>query len=345
MIPDDNLMNEFSEGILAKTAKHVNAISYSIDTDIQVAPDELSPELLDIMMETPTQLYIRDNGELTVTIDGDDFVIDPKTENADKLADEEKKIISSLPQLPWDVNCNGNKRKQKEASAAFKVIIINKIVGDLYTKAIGEIISNYDFANLRPYDNSTRSFLDMLSIIEQDAGSVIKFILSSISLMITSKKMKGEKPYTGTVPSSYGEFLLSMDEGIGIIEAEVSKELEREPSKVKRLQLIAEKDAKILAFVKEKIDGDPKRDILFKISRLTTDNLPAKTRILIKEEVRNNVASLMESKEINDDDFRNLLIKKVSRRALRQAVRTMQRIKYEQVFTPGIDLGEILPKT
>jgi hypothetical protein len=86
---------------------------------------------------------------------------------------------------------------------------------------------------------------------------------------------------------------------------------------------------------------------MLKVSQLTSDNLPSRVKIRVKEAARLEVTKLLEEKKIFDEDVYDKLLKKISRRAIRLAVRNMQAEKFELLvnFEIGSSTKDILPKT
>lgn len=60
-----------------------------------------------------------------------------------------KTLLEILPPCPFDVQCAGNKRKQREASSAYKVITAMAFMPGVYDDDINDLIDNYDFTNYR----------------------------------------------------------------------------------------------------------------------------------------------------------------------------------------------------
>lgn len=58
------------------------------------------------------------------------------------------------------------------------------------------------------------TFLSLLSEVEEDAGSVIKFLIACCSIKIASKKKKGERPFIGILPEEETEWLENLGEVI-----------------------------------------------------------------------------------------------------------------------------------
>jgi hypothetical protein len=341
---DDIKENKFSEDILKNIRKTLETKGVTLDHDNFDDFDTLSNDLLIKLMDQPVDYIIKDNGELSVTVDSEEFILDPKRENAKDIASQEKKLINSLPEFNVDLYFNGMKRKQQEATAAYKLIAVSAALGGHYDEGITGIMKDYDYENLRPLETGGITFNEYLKIVEQDANSVIKFLLACCSIMFVSKKQTTEKPFIGILADEDAEWLRKIDETITLRESDVSKLLEIEPSRFERLRLINEKNKFIDKYIKEETINDLRKDVLFKIMRLTSDSLPSLDKIKVKEAVRYELGILMNEKKILDGDTYDKLFKKISRRAIRQAVRTMQKAKYLQIMDVNADLSKILPK-
>lgn len=307
--------------------------------------DLISEDLLNKMLQTPTDFYILETGELAVNIDGEEHILDPKKEDKLDIAKQEEALLKKLPQIVWDINCQGIKRKQNEVISAYKLLCVNSALKGLYKDEIKELVTNYDFTNLRPFNDNGRTFLNLLNEVEEDAGSVVKFIIACCSIKIASKKQKGEKPFTGILPVQEVTWLENLSEKIAEEEANVSKLLEKEPSRLKRLQLIVDKDKAVDRIIKSEIRGNERRHVIYKISRLTSDNLDQYTKVKIKRGIRKGVGKLLEDGVIKDDDAYIYFVRKLSRRAIRYAVKQMQKSKFELVMNSDVDVSNILPKT
>lgn len=83
-----------------------------IALDIKLDSDaEISSDLLKKMMEEPVPFVIEESGELSVTINGEKHILDPKSENMKEFTEDEDRLIKVLPDLMWDIYCSGIKRK------------------------------------------------------------------------------------------------------------------------------------------------------------------------------------------------------------------------------------------
>lgn len=343
-------MDEFKEkklieDSLARIYEDLKVKKVVITADSFDDGEGITPELLSKLLNEPSSFKINNDGELTVTIDDEVVILDPKRQSASDISDQETKIVSNLPEIPWDIYCQGLKRKQQETVAAYKVIVVNSALGEIYKARIDDIQANYDYATLRSTKTDGETYSSLLKIVEQDAGSVTKFLLSCCSIKISSKKQRGEKTYIGTLPEADVTWLIRVSETIGDIEAKTSKLLERESSRLERLKLIEKKDSQVRVLLENEVYGDARRDVIFKISRLTSDDLPARRKILIKEATRVDLGVLLANKTIVDEDIYSKLLKKISRRAIRQAVRNMQKEKYELLMNPFKDSSNLLPKS
>jgi hypothetical protein len=67
-------------------------------------------------------------------------------------------------------------------------------------------------------------------------------------------------------------------------------------------------------------------------------------KIKIKDAIRGELGAMLADGKIKNEDEYDSLFKKISRRALRQAVRAMQKEKYAMVFDPNQDISVVLPK-
>jgi hypothetical protein len=108
--------------------------------------------------------------------------------------------------------------------------------------------------------------------------------------------------------------------------------------------MIAKKDLEIKELIDRQVGGDPKKRLLYDIMRLTSDSLVQIHKIKIKDAIRGELGAMLADGKIKNEDEYDSLFKKISRRALRQAVRAMQKEKYAMVFDPNQDISVILPK-
>lgn len=343
-------MNEFEEREI--TRKTLEAVyqrlrdeGIFIEDDGLREDDDVSYDVLKKMLAEPTEFYINDDGELVCQIDGEECVLDPKRDNIKELMKQEEKLLSVLPSVKWDIYQDGFKRKQQESVAIYKVIVADVALGGVYRSSIEQIIKDYNFKDLCTEGQDGQTFVSLLKRIEQDAGSVTKFLLSCCSIVLSSKKQAGEKEFIGILPETESNWLEKVLEDIGILEAETSELLEKAESKLKRLSLIDEKDRKVRALIEKEVEKSPRRDIILKIAKLTSDNLPAKRKIKIKEAARLECEKLFDKRTISSEDSYTKILQKVSRRAIKQAVRDMRREKFKDVMDPDNDILNILPKT
>jgi hypothetical protein len=336
--------NKLSEQILKEIEITLKAKGVDLDQSDFDDLDDLSYDLLIKLMDQPKPFIIGKNGELSVIVDSEEYVLDPKKKNANDVALQEKLLMDALPSYNIDLYYNGVRRKQQEAAAAYKVVVVSSALRGRYDDKIRQILSEYDFVNLRPNNTQGITFCEFLKEVEQDAGSVTKFLLACCTILITSKKQRTEKPYIGILADSDAEWLKGLSDFISIKEAQVSKQLESEPSKLNRLILINDKDESIRKFTQSEIKNDARKDILLKIMRLTSDSLPQDYISNIKEAVRLELRKMLHD-DIIDGDTHDSLLKKVSKRAMKQAVRSMQKSKYSLFMDPSVDVSDILPKT
>jgi hypothetical protein len=130
-----------------------------------------------------------------------------------------------------------------------------------------------------------------------------------------------------------------------LVEASISDYLQQEQSKLNRLLKIEEKDQAITKIVHSEIGNDPRKEVIYRISNLTSDSLPAKIKVAIKQEIRSDLDKMLENEEITDNDIYVKLQKRISKRVIKNAVRFMQRDKYQLLMDPTSNLDNILPKT
>jgi len=148
---------------------------------------EISEDLIKNFMEKPVDFFINNAGELNIKVDGEEIILDSKVKIKVKIAENESTLTAGFPEMPWDINCGGFKRKHKEVSVAYKVIILNYVLNNEYKEDINSILETYDFESLRSKEANDNAFFNLLKIIEQNAVSVTKFILSCCSIFFNNK--------------------------------------------------------------------------------------------------------------------------------------------------------------
>jgi hypothetical protein len=303
--------------------------------------DPLSPEFLKRMMETPTEFYLNEEGELCVTIDGEVRVLDPKIKDKVIMDGQKDALIEKIPACPFDTFCGGVRRKQNEVVAAYKIVIVNKLLKGVYDNRINNLISTYDFTKCASISNDGMTFCDLLKIIQENATPVVKLVLTCCSIIISNTREKNAPAYIGILSPEDTESLSNLVKKIALLEAESSEAVRALPEKFDRLQKIKDKDK-----AKEKIlEATPIRlRVLYRISKLSSDVIPSNERSNIKECARVLCDKMLKDGTLVSSDYYGKLVERISRKAIKERLYTIKLLKFGLCMKDDVDLSNVLPK-
>jgi hypothetical protein len=308
--------------------------------------EEISVDIIKQLMNVPVPLYVNGKGELYYIDDeNEEVVINPRVKDEFIRMQQINKIRSLIPSCPFDLHCGGNRRKQKEAGAAFKVVVSNNFSEGAYADDIAEMLPFYDFKTYRTRSiDKSRDFCGLLSLIQQDASPTLSLILYCITKNISESKQKNAATYLGLIAEEDQKSLETMVKYISSVESSCNAEVKNLNGRFKRLERIQEKDDLINNYLKSQ--GE-RLEVLYKINSFNSTNINQIDTIKIKQSSRRIVSELVKDGKLEDPD----LIKKMTERISNKAIRLLKRTIQTEMFLEfsakkqGDSFGDILPKT
>lgn len=156
----DKLCDDTFAQFSSTVRKTIKDFPDTIDVD---KGNVLSDDNLKKLMEKPIPLYVNEDSELYYVDDeGENVIIDPRIEDSSIFKGFVDDVFTMLPTVPFDLQCGGIKRKQKEVASAYIVCVINSFLSNIYINDIKDVVSNYDFSLLKSKNIGGGTFSDVL---------------------------------------------------------------------------------------------------------------------------------------------------------------------------------------
>lgn len=288
----------------------------------------LSDESIEKLMKKPRLLKVNDDYELYyMNDDKEEVFIDPRIEDGKIMSEYVGDVISLLPDIPFDLQCGGVKRKQQEVCAAYTVCIVNVFLEELYNDDINAVRTNYDWENLKSKNVDGTTFLDVLKLIQEDATPIVKFIITCCYTVLSESKEKNEALYIGIVSQKDQEVLDYVIDSVKSIEYKCNKKVQLLENKLDRLQAIKQKDDDVKKIL---VDKGKKYEVLYRIHKLNSTNLSPKDVATIKQEARKEAKELLSSGILRDNDYYKKYVTRQSQKAIRLLVSSIKKDKFKQ---------------
>lgn len=214
--------------------------------------DKMDPKLLENLMARPSEIKTDNLGKEFYVVNqsyGEKIILDPLLIEKTREFQEEN-IVKVLPDCNFDISCGGIQRKQREAMAAYKSIVVSVFLNEKYHNLIKETIQNYDFKNYKTNDPNVLDFTNILKRIQEDAGVMTKLIISCTSIKLMYFKEKNEAIYLEIISEKDATTLDSIIREVSVLEYRCNKVVESLTERVDRLFEIKKKDKEIESLLK-----------------------------------------------------------------------------------------------
>lgn len=183
-------------------------------------------------------------------------------------------ISEFLPNVPLDINQNGNIRMAKEAENIYKCILVAGILRDEFLSDFQKVCKSYNFKELRGRDNDEINFTRLLEKWQSLQNITIRIIISGANYKLASEKNLEVGFLLGS---------LSKEETLGVSSIrnfvktcirsymldKLSPDKVNKLSKIDRLKEIQKKDDEVMAIINESTNFSE----LYKICAMTADYL------------------------------------------------------------------------
>lgn len=211
MIKNNDVIYTNVEKYMLDAIKNSNYIEHVMMSDFL---DECSRDQILDMINSPKPFKITDEGLVYTNSDGIDVKCPDYNLNttADGIWLSEK-----IMPVTFDIEQSGNLRKASEAQAAYCLSTIYCVLGDDAIKLeIEEIINNYDYSNMSPF-NGFMSFTQLLEVYQGLQSIAINICIAASKYKIADIKKDSEKYLKEDIPEERIAGLRELDTSISSI--------------------------------------------------------------------------------------------------------------------------------
>lgn len=247
-------------------------------------------------------------------------------------------LSDKLPYVDFDIDQNGNVRKAEEAESLYCAIIVANCIQDNYFKEeIISIANGYDFANMKPIDDKSNNFKELLNEWQSLQSVTVNVLISAAKYRISDVKKDIEKFLRDGISDIQAAELRELERIINSINDEYSKGV-LSPDSVKlltkseRLQQIDKRDNEISAAKKKSKAG-----ILYELLKLSSEYISPVKKKKISLWVRFEVDKLLEENPsfTNLREERSQIISRFQKRAIKMEKNSVRKSQIEKYINQG----------
>lgn len=253
-----------------------------------------------------------------------------------------ERICESLPEITYDLECDGYPSRQCEAASLYKVMVINSLQENFYNKEINDLIDGYDFKNWI-CKNKNYGFTELLNKIQEEADTVSRIVIMCANNKLVADKIKKDTSYKGILKVEDAEQLRLLSEEDARINYRYNKMYERSSS-IKEKILIGEQLAEERRIMLSKCSSE--LNILFSIYNLNQNAVPGRAKRIIRNAASMYVNDLVSEGMIKNAESAAQFKKKLISRSQKLFLSRMKEIRYKlwRDRTPETNLDSLLPK-
>lgn len=191
-----------------------------------------------------------------------------------------------LPEINFDIEQSGNVRKADEVEALYCCINISHIINeDVFKNEVKNLSSKYDFENMDTTDRSG-NFRSLINSWQSLQSTIINIIISACKYKISYKKKNVEKFLRDGLPEAEVAELRDIEKRIRNVNSLYSKNVSdfqnfSQITKIKKLELIDERDRAISKIIKNSKCGD-----LYRLLHLSTEYISPVKKLTLQNWVR-----------------------------------------------------------
>jgi hypothetical protein len=323
---EDELYKKFEDKLIEESI--VNQIQKIEETK------RLDGDIIESLLTRPVPLELDERGQLVARFEDDkkEIIFDPRGENLPELTE-------FIPTCPFDTQCGGNRSKQQEAGAAWKVLLINKVAGGVYSKRIKVIMFNYDFDNLKD-PKGGMPFFELLMEIQRSKNFVISMFLAAVNVKLSEAVEKKGTPYLGFVTATEAIKLETIKRKRSTLEYSKARDVKDAETKIERYMVIDQYEKQtrdMLATYSDEIQ------LLHRIERVDSNIVPYQKVVGIEEIADELIEKLICDKKLVRGDSGNKRIRKnLVRKGKRQFLAEFRKDAFAR-FASG-QREDLLPK-
>ncbi len=286
--------------------------------------DDVNAETIKNILESPKKLEI---------VDGELHYID---ENGDKhscpsyglsISADGKWLSSKLPNIPFDIEQNGNLRKAEEAQSAYCCACVISVLDDESFKTeLNNVIASYDFSSMMPKEG-TMSFSELLNDFLNLQSMQVNVIVSAAKYRITDLKKDSEIFLQSGIEERRIEELRNLTVLVKDINrkystGKLSPTAVQSLKKIEILALIDKRNDEINSFIEKSSEKT-----LYKIFQLSSEYLSPITKRRIQKLVDSEISKLAASEDSFVTQFGevNNIVSKWRRKYIKLAVLSYRR--------------------
>jgi hypothetical protein len=325
----------------------IDGVGFSINSINEVL--DCTEDIARQLFSNPSPFLYDEYDQLYVT------VCDPETGEKHKLyitsdkndPDYEKvieEIGRNLPEVPYDLDCGGYPSRQAEATALYKVSIINALQENYYKDAIDDALKGYDFTRWKGRKGTT-VFTNLLQVIQEEADTVSKIVLYCTNTKLVADRVKKSSSYQAILKAADAEklrLLSAEDAKLNFTFNQKYEKAENIKDKIFIGEELARKRKEMLSqdFVTSEIS------ILFSIYNMNLNMVPGRAKRIIRTAASNYVEKLVEQEAIKSVEAASEFKKKLISRACRLYLSRMKEIRYIlwRDRKADTDLSSLIPK-
>lgn len=177
------------ESFMLEVLKKTGYVEHVLMSDVL---DDVTKDTLIDIMTSPKTFIIDDYLGICYKNDNGDLVSCPNYGLS--VSADGKWLSDKIPDVPYDIEQNGNLRKAEEAQAAYIICIIALVLNDdSFKREIKELINNYDFISMSPIKEGGPTMKSLLSDVLDTNSVIINVIVSAAKYKMASLKKDSEK--------------------------------------------------------------------------------------------------------------------------------------------------------
>lgn len=319
------ILNEEKEGFEKELYKNKLLSKRDSLKEITEKENSIDESKIFELLDKPKELKV-ENDDLVFFEDGERVVLSIGT----NITEHKTKVSDLLPEVEFNLEQEGNVKRQIEIESIYKCCIISSLFEGLYSQEIRSICKTYNFETMLDSDNGKYPFTQLKEQIELDSNYIMKLVLSACTLKLSNSAAKNLSVILSDLTMEERSKLDVLNSKIKSLVFKYDEKIDLEKDPLQKKVLIAKKDTEVDEIIRNDSIGN-----IYKIVNLSSEAIPTIQKVKISKAAREFTLKIMnkQSKNLSDDekkDLQSYLLSRLRKRGWKAFLSTYRSDEYKR---------------